>query len=171
MEVWKTIKYLTVIGSIWGEGSLENSFHTWFTNEDKYKFLPIFISWSIWILRNLVVFQDYHRNALLCIIRGLNLFKEYEKPDNKGNAKKGFWPTKVTKGVVGYFDGSSNHDIRGCGILLFLSKEHLLQICLGGSLGSNTKDEHLILYGLLFTSSHLGVSDISIFGDSKIIID
>ena len=64
--------------------------------------------------------------------------------------------------MVGYFDGASNHDICGCGIVLFLSKEHFLQIRLGGSLGSNTKDELLSLYGLLLIASHLGVSEISI---------
>ena len=80
-------------------------------------------------------------------------------------------PAEVSKGAVGFFDGASNHDFCGCGIVLVLSKDHFLHICLGGGLGSNTKDELLSLYGIMFIASHLGVLDISIFGDSKIIID
>ena len=80
-------------------------------------------------------------------------------------------PADVTNGVVGYFDGASKLDNCGCGFVLNLSKEHSLHIRFGGGLGTNTKVELLSLYGLLLIASLLGVLDIGIYGDSKIIIE
>ena len=70
---------------------------------------------------------------------------------------------------IGFVYGTSNEEHCGCGMVIVINKDHFLYIC--GGLGSNTKAEILSLFGLLFIASHFGVSDISIFGDSKIIID
>ena len=59
----------------------------------------------------------------------------------------------------------------GCGFVLNLSKDHFLYFSFGGGPGTNTKVELLGLYGLVLIASLIGVSDISIYGDSNIIID
>ena len=55
-------------------------------------------------------------------------------------------------------------------MVLVINKDHLFNLCLGGGLQSNTKDELLSLFGLLHFAPLNGISDISIFGDSKIIM-
>ena len=52
---------------------------------------------------------------------------------------------------------------------IVINKDHFLYIC--GGLGSNTKDELLSTYVLLLIASHIGVTNINIYGDSNIIID
>ena len=104
-------------------------------------------------------------------MRSLNLFKEYENLVYKRITKKLFKPTEVSNGAIGFFDGASKLYNCGCGFVLNLRKDHLLYFSFGGGLGTNTKDELLSLFGLLLIDSLIEVSDISIYGDSKIIID
>ena len=171
LEVWKTIQDHLSISSCWGIGSLHKYFQNWFTEEDLYKLLPIFVSWSIWISRNSSVFLDIRPNDHICNMRILNLFKEYENLVYKRITKKLFKPTEVSNGAIGFFDGASKLYNYGCGFVLNLSKDHFLYFSFGGGLGTNTKVELLSLYGLLLIASLLGVLDIGIYGDSKIIID
>ena len=46
-----------------------------------------------------------------------------------------------------------------------------ISISMGGGQGSNTKDELMSLYGLLQFSAFIDISNISIFGDSKVLIE
>lgn len=126
-----------------------------------------------WISRIFSVFQHSPPNVHTCSIRSLNLFNEYENHVCKRIAKKLCKPVEVTNGAVGYFDGVSTLYYCGCGFVLNLSKEHSLYIFFGGGHGSNTKAELLSLYGLPFIASliFIGVSDIGIYLDSKIIMD
>ena len=104
-------------------------------------------------------------------MRSLNLFKEYENLVYKRITKKLFKPTEVLNGAIGFFDGASKLYNCGCGFVLNLNKDRFLYFSFVGGPGKNTKFELLSLYGLLLIASLIGVSDISIYGDSKIIID
>ena len=55
--------------------------------------------------------------------------------------------------------------------MLVISKEHFLYICMGCGLGKNTRVELLSLFGLLHFASLIGILDINICGDSKVILD
>ena len=64
----------------------------------------------------------------------------------------------VSSGVEGYFDGSSNLNLCGCGnMVLFLKKDHFFYLSMGGGLGSNTKGEFLSFLGLLLFYSLIGI--------------
>ena len=104
-------------------------------------------------------------------MRILNLFKEYENLVYKRITKRLFKPAKVSNGAIGFFDDAFKLYNCGCGFVLNLSKYHFLYFNFGGGPGTNTKAELLSLYGLLLIASLIGVSDIGIDGDSKIIID
>ena len=104
-------------------------------------------------------------------MRSLNVFKEYDNLVYKRITKKLFKLAEVSNGEVGFFDGASKLYNCGCGFVLNLSKDHFLYFSFDGGLGTNTKVELLSLYGLLLIVSLIGVFDISIYGDSKIIID
>ena len=56
-------------------------------------------------------------------------------------------------------------------MVVILNKDHYFSLSTGGGQGTNTKDEIMSLYGLLQFVAYIGISDISIFGDSKILID
>lgn len=57
------------------------------------------------------------------------------------------------------------------GMVLRLNEEHYFTISMGGGKRSNTKDELLSLWGLLQFTALIGISDISIFWDPKVIIE
>ena len=133
--------------------------------------MPIFVSWSIWISRNSSIFLDNRPNFHICSMRSLNLFKEYENLVYKRITKNLFKPAEVPNWAIGFFDGASKLYNCGCGFVLNLSKYHFLYFGFGGGPRTNTKAKLLSLYGLLFIASLIGVSDIGIYGDSKIIID
>ena len=67
------------------------------------------------------------------------------------------------------FYGALNQEHCGCGMVIVIEKDRFLYIF--GRLGPNTKAKLLSLYALLISASHIGVTDINIYGDSKIIID
>ena len=48
-------------------------------------------------------------------------------------------PVEVLTWTIGFFDGASNHEHCGYGIVLVLNKDHYFYIYLGGGLGTNTK--------------------------------
>ena len=56
-------------------------------------------------------------------------------------------------------------------MVLYLNKDHYFTLRMGGGFGTNTKSELLSLWGLLQFAILIGISDICIFGYSKVIID
>ena len=72
---------------------------------------------------------------------------------------------------MGYFDGASNNSSYGLGMVVNLNKDHYFSLSLGGGQGTNSKAELLSLYGLLQFAAYIGISDISICGDSKALIE
>ena len=170
LQVWRVVKECLGISIDSGAKNLENSFSNWFQNDVSYNLLRIFISWSIWLTRNQAIFLETKPIALICGIRGINLFKDYETINNR-KFKKNCPLVDVSSAVVGYFDGASNLNHCGCGMVLVLNKDHFFNLCMGGSLGSNTKAELLSLFGLLHFASLIVISDISVYGDSKVLID
>ena len=107
----------------------------------------------------------------LCVIKGINLFKEYQNAIKEKNPKILYVPFHNCFLDVGYFDGASSNGEFSCGMILFLNNDHFFNPCLGGGLVSNTKVELLSLFGLLHFASLIGILDINICGDSQVIID
>ena len=71
----------------------------------------------------------------------------------------------------GFFDEASTSSAAGIGYCLFFNENHHLQFALGVGYGSNTKDELLGLWALMFSSQMMGIPLTQIYGDSKVIIN
>lgn len=59
----------------------------------------------------------------------------------------------------------------GCGAWIKISQVERIHICWNGGLGCNNLAELMALWCGLLASHNMGLNDVSIFGDSKIIID
>ena len=72
---------------------------------------------------------------------------------------------------MGYFDGASKDGFCGVGMFLLLGNSSSFKLHMDVGRGSNTKDELLALWGLLFFSKQRMITYLQILGDSKVIID
>ena len=136
-----------------------------------FSLLPIFISWSIWITQNKVVFQNISPNVMSCGIKGISLFNEYMVSNLSKKMKRTYPPGTTSFCAEGFFDGASSNSYCGCGMMLSLNKDHYFTLCLGGGKGSNTKADLMSFWGLLQFAAIIGISNINIFHDSKVLIE
>ena len=73
--------------------------------------------------------------------------------------------------TMGYFYGVATFGRGGAGIILYISKTHFFHSKFGCGRSTNTIEELLALWGLLFLASTMGLPKLMLFGDSRIIID
>jgi hypothetical protein len=74
-EVWKEVERLIWIGNLWEGGSLEEAFRTWCSRKDTSKFreLPLNITWGVWIVIHLKLFQGRETLPLKCVVQAINI--------------------------------------------------------------------------------------------------
>ena len=80
-------------------------------------------------------------------------------------------PPMIPVGIIGTFDGAEQGGICGGGGTLTLAHNHFIQFWLGMGQGTNMKAELLALWALLRIAKDRHIEDLSILGDSKVIID
>ena len=80
-------------------------------------------------------------------------------------------PEPVIAYPFGFFDGVATSSIGGVFIYLSISHVHSFNLKLGCGHSTNTKDELLALWVLLYFAEAIGIPSLHIFGDSSIIID
>lgn len=56
--IWEKFFKAFSIGTVWGHGNFETSLKLWIKNCTEHPTLPVFISWSIWKVRNKSIFEE-----------------------------------------------------------------------------------------------------------------
>jgi ribonuclease HI len=72
---------------------------------------------------------------------------------------------------IGFFDGVADKGIGGVGIVLKFSIHHYFKIHLAVGLGTSTKAKLQGLWSLLFFAKGCHIQDLTVAGDSQVIID
>jgi len=80
-------------------------------------------------------------------------------------------PQALTSFPRVFFDGVEQLGLCGCGVYIIVNESSQFFIHWNGERGSNNKVEAMALAGLLFFCSFLNILSVSIFGDSKVIVD
>jgi len=70
-----------------------------------------------------------------------------------------------------FFDGAEDNGICGCGVHIITNENYHFLIHWNGGKGSNSKAEAVALAGLLSFCLFLNLQNVSIFGDSKVMVD
>lgn len=70
-----------------------------------------------------------------------------------------------------FFDGAEHDGICGCGVLIIANEKNHYLIHWNGGRGSNSKAEVMALAGLLSFCLFLNLQSVSIFGDSRVLVD
>ena len=102
-KVWSLAMDFLGIKCKWGFVDLEVTFTYWFNESETYRLLPIFISWSIWTMRNNVIFQNLSPNVLTHEIKWISLFKEYMNMHFIKKTKRLYYPGITTFYAKGFF--------------------------------------------------------------------
>lgn len=70
-----------------------------------------------------------------------------------------------------FFDGVEHEEICGCGVHIFVDEDNHFLIHWNGGMDSNSKAEAMALAGLLSFFLFLNLQNVSIFGDSRVMVD
>ena len=121
-----------------------------------YRYLPLFIFWGIWLLRNNCLFENRKPAFSTLITRIEGLLNAYLVPlKNKKIRNIGTKPVKVF--ACGFFDGAAAENIGGSGFVIFLSDSHYFSFSLGAGCSTNTRAELLALWAVLKVSLMMGL--------------
>ena len=141
-----------------------------------WKSLSCFITWEIWLGRNMHIFENKPVSSLSVCCKGMPTYKECTE-GKLIDAK----PTKTITSMdpilyekpLGFFYGFSIKNSLSCatGAMLFMNSHcyYKLWMCFGSS--SNTMGELLALWLLIHFISSTGVDGIHVYSESKVIIE
>ena len=113
-----------------------------------YRYLPIFIFWNIWILRNKCIFENWKPAIPALIIRIEGLLNTYPAPTKSLKIRK-ISPKPVLTFPRGFFDGATVDNISGSGFVIYLNEQHYFCFSIGSGLGTNTRAELLASWAVL----------------------
>ena len=144
----------------------------WFSSSVRsapFRYLPLFIFWSIWLLRNNCFFENRKPAFSALISRVEGFLNSYPNPIKiQKNWNIGSKPLKAYP--CGFFDGASTENIGGLGFVIYLNDTHFFSFYMGYGCITNTRAELLALWAVLRVSLMMGLPMRLIFGDSMVII-
>jgi len=156
----------------WGGLTLAENFEVWARCHPKFVHFPALVSWTIWRVRNNIIFYS-HRPSVGTIIYWISRLCGYY-PALETKIKKYVLTHNIPVSTIlniGTFDGAAQGGFCGGGGTLTFSDSKSYHFKVGLGEGTNTKAELLSLWALLWTAKHLQCEEIQIYGDSMAIID
>ena len=139
--------------------------------ERQMRYLPLLMTWDIWLLHNRVLFEYLYpsSNHTIHIIKeklSKHKVKVFTKtPRNlNGLSLEYDFP-------VGFFYGASTLCKGGVGVHLMISTDHYFFLKLGCGQSTDTQSELLALQVLLSFSKHIGLPYLHIIGESSTIVN
>ncbi len=141
------------------------------TMDPKFLNLPLLFCWSIWLTRNIIIFEEGIANGTIMAAKILTVF--HEIPEHKPFApRRPTAPAPIDKTTPwAYFDGATQEQGCGGGFILHINEQHYYSVKLGLGGGTNNYAELITLRHLLHFSLGHKCINLQIFGDSKIIIN
>ena len=159
------------IDSAWRPSDFMIAVMEWDKIKCKYRALPFYLTWEIWLARNRIIFEDrpFHIQQTYTVI------KEWmdecpislpRLPDLSARIR----PHQISLPAL-YFDGASVDGMAGCGAWIKLTESERYHMYGCGGPGSNNKAEVMALWGGLHIAQDLQVQGVSIYGDSLLVIN
>jgi hypothetical protein len=144
----------------------------WYSHNRSAPTLHVYICWYNWLERNLVIFESrlpsYQKVIHLALV-ALEANKKHTYTPIPRAPKE----VMTGKKIVGWFDGASqqNSEHSGAGGVIKIREHTFYKWMINCGAGTNTRDELLGVWALLTLASPPFIYEISVLGDSRIVID
>jgi len=135
------------------------------------KSLIVFYCWGIWRCRNSSIFQNVtpnHHSLCNWILKCYGMYGDFH------TASKGVTVIEPLTDLlfpVGFFDDAAQGHLGGVRCHIWRTQSHFIDLWIGIENCSNNCAEIIALCLCLFWARYLHITDIRIFGDSRVIID
>ena len=154
------------------KGTVRSFLEQWFNSfstDSTFIYLPLFLFWNIWKLRNGCIFENKQPTVYAIFLQTEALMHLYPVPKKKKKLRSIGMPPQIIY-PCGFFDGATAGNIGGSGFVIYLSGSHCMYFSLGCGNSTNTRSELLALWALLAVTKHMGIPLLTIFDDSLVII-
>ena len=144
---------------------------TWGKKPGKYKHLPFYFIWEVWLARNRHIFQDAPfiiANTYYAIVKWIDGLPPLQEKVVDGSIR--LRPHEISIPAF-FFDGACADGIIGCGAWVKLSQGERIHYYWNGGTGTNNLAKIMAIWDALLAACHLNLPHISFYGDSKLIID
>eukprot|EP00253_Pinus_taeda_P010381 PITA_10381 len=172
-RVWIETLVLIRTNCNWEGASLKVTWESWWNQnmEGNLRNLPPIITWGVWIARNKAIFQEVSLSVESIAIQCSAIFLSIPEPE-KARIKTHNREEQIRPHIPwAYFDGASQHNTTGAGLVIHLDEGHCLFASVGIGSGSNNFAELTALKLLLCWLIHRHIFTIQIFGDSLNVIN
>lgn len=173
VALWNNIKSSLSYNGLWYGQNITEAWSDWCTRHKGTKLinLPAIVIWHLWKARNLIIFQDKPVHWHQAEARIIAAFNDLPKPP-PAPIRRIHPPPNIDRSIPwAFFDGAANQQGCGGGIIIHKSDQHYYKIKAGLGMGTNNFAELITLIHLLHFALGHNISNINIFGDSKIIIN
>eukprot|EP00253_Pinus_taeda_P008941 PITA_08941 len=172
-RVWIETQVLIRTNCNWEGASLKATWESWWNQnmEGNLRNLPPIITWGVWIARNKAIFQEASLSVESIAIQCSAIFLSIPEPE-KSRKKTQNREEQIRPHMPwAYFDGASQNNTAGAGLVIHLDEGHFLLASVGIGTGSNNFAELTALKLLLCWLIHRHIFTIQIFGDSLNVIN
>jgi len=171
LQIWQVLANLFGFPLI-AFSSTQAAFEWWSTQKESWRPLIIIVLWCTWKWRNNKIFKE-SKSPLMSILQ--HIISVYDSiPKNPPKMQKGHSIVDICSCLEtprAFFDGAEQQKNCGCGVHIIMDKNMQYFISWNGGRGSNSLAEVRALAGLLAFCTFFYIQSISIFGDSKSVID
>ena len=169
IKMWRLF-FVHFMGPTWSPVYFISAATEWDNLKGKYRSLPFFLMWEVWLGRNKLIFENVPfqiPRIFSAILKWIEDRPMTIKPITDFCIR--IRPHEVAIPSV-YFDGACREGDMGCGSWIKLSQRERIHIHWNGGQGTNNKAEVIALWGGLRFAAYLQLQDIHVYGDSKIFI-
>lgn len=153
-------------------GSISEAFLWCSKQKESWRSVFIIALWFIWKWRNNFIFNGKSA-PFLDIFSNITLLCESipQKPPKHVNQVCKEPPQGLSFMPRAFLDGAEQDDICGCGVHIIANENNHYLIPWNGGRGSNSKAGAMALAGLLSFCLFLNLQNVTIFGDSRVLVD
>lgn len=167
-RIWGEAQNLLQKQLRWEGDTLLGAWEKWWKHhkEGNLRNLPPIIYWGVWIARNRCIFTDKETPVEIIALQCTAILSNIPESEEVRNPKKSK-EEQINPGIPwASFDGASQNNSAGAGIIIHLNENHILRASVGLGNGTNNYAELSDLKLLLCWLIHRGIFTVQIFGDS-----
>jgi len=168
-SIWTEICNYFIINQEWHRDSVEECLKHWMAIQRDHYSLASFACWGIWRCRNYSIFEEIQPSINQTCNKIIQQFKDYMRRKRILGTRILSAPN-ITTFPIGFFDGTSQANAGGCGMVIWINSSHSYHYWMGIGSRSNNFAELVVVWALLHWAERLGLSECRVFGDSRVVI-